>query len=113
MLELGDKFRNNKFPNNIIEIREWIKIQPRPYLDLPWNHWDNINALLKSKIGHKLYTESCWSDIHGLYEATLYNTSMDVEIGDELKNITISKGRVISIYSWMVRGKIYVDKNNF
>lgn len=86
-----------------------------PNENLPWNHWDNIHTLLKPKIGKTLYTKSCWVDIKGLYQATLYDENMTIKIGEDLKNETIKKrGKLMSdTYNWLTTDRIFVDNDIF
>ena len=100
---------------NIIEIHQWLRNQIQSNKNLAWNHWDNIHALLKPRIGKTLYTKSCWADIPGLYKATLYDENMTIKIGNELKEETLKKrGNLMSdTYSWLTDNRIFVDKNTF
>lgn len=100
---------------NIIEIHQWLKKQTQSNKNLPWNHWENIHNLLKPRIGKVLYTKSCWSDITGLYKATLYDENMTIQIGNELKEETVKKrGNLCDdTYSWLTNDKIFVDENTF
>lgn len=54
----------------LLEIHKWLSIQDLPYPDLDWNNWNNI-AILKPKLGKTVWTKSSWSDLDGLWEATL------------------------------------------
>jgi hypothetical protein len=98
---------------NIIEINDWLKKQPANKNTL-WNDWDNIHQLLKPKIGKLVYTKSCWADIPGLFEATLFDGNMTIKIGEKLKCETVKRGySTEDTYSWLTRDKIFVDEESF